>query len=77
MRERKMITAFEVGSIFRIIDEASPALRVILKQVNPKVLADVRFCAHTGLIADMAPCPFCANFRSERAFIQSPRRRER
>jgi hypothetical protein len=29
-----MITAFEVGSIFRIIDEASPALRVILKQVR-------------------------------------------
>ena len=29
-----MITSFEVGSIFRIIDEASPALRKILAQVR-------------------------------------------
>jgi hypothetical protein len=29
-----MITSFEVGSVFKIIDEASPALRVILKQVR-------------------------------------------
>jgi hypothetical protein len=31
---RKMITSFEVGSVFRILDEASPTLRVILKQVR-------------------------------------------
>jgi hypothetical protein len=29
-----MITSFEVGSIFRIIDEASPTLRLILRQVR-------------------------------------------
>lgn len=29
-----MITSFEVGSIFRIVDEASPALRVILREVR-------------------------------------------
>ena len=34
-----MITAFEVGSVFRIIDEASPALRLILRQVRELNLA--------------------------------------
>jgi hypothetical protein len=29
-----MITSFEVGSIFKIIDEASPALRKILAEVR-------------------------------------------
>jgi hypothetical protein len=29
-----MISSFTVGSIFRIVDEASPALRAILKQVR-------------------------------------------
>jgi hypothetical protein len=29
-----MITSFEVGSVFRILDEASPALRKILAQVR-------------------------------------------
>jgi hypothetical protein len=33
-RSKKLITAFEVGSIFRIVDQASPALRAILKQVR-------------------------------------------
>jgi hypothetical protein len=32
-----MITAFEVGSIFRIVDQASPALRAILTQVRAPV----------------------------------------
>jgi hypothetical protein len=29
-----VITSFEVGSVFKIIDQASPALRAILKQVR-------------------------------------------
>jgi hypothetical protein len=29
-----MISSFTVGSIFRIVDEASPALRLILRQVR-------------------------------------------
>jgi hypothetical protein len=29
-----MISSFTVGSVFKIIDEASPTLRVILKQVR-------------------------------------------
>jgi hypothetical protein len=29
-----MITSFEVGSVFRVIDQASPTLRLILKQVR-------------------------------------------
>jgi hypothetical protein len=62
-----MITSFEVS--------ARPRRRraEMLKQVNPKVLADVRFCAHTGLIADMAPCPFCAI----NGLMQCNRQRER
>src|SRR5260370_42141679 len=34
-----MIPSFEVGSIFRIIDEASPALRLILAEVRKLNLA--------------------------------------
>jgi hypothetical protein len=30
-----MITSYSVGAIFKIIDEASPALREMLKLVNP------------------------------------------
>jgi hypothetical protein len=29
-----MITSYTVGSVFKIIDEASPALRLILRQVR-------------------------------------------
>jgi hypothetical protein len=29
-----VITSFTVGSVFKIIDEASPTLRLILKQVR-------------------------------------------
>ena len=29
-----MITSFEVGTVFRVINEASPALRKILAQVR-------------------------------------------
>jgi hypothetical protein len=32
--DHRHVTAFEVGSIFRIIDEASPTLRLILRQVR-------------------------------------------
>ena len=34
-----MISSFEVGAVFKIIDQASPALRLILKQVREINLA--------------------------------------
>src|SRR5258705_9347184 len=45
-----MITSFEVGSIFKIIDQASPALRLILKQVRElNVALDRARASLTGL----------------------------
>ena len=32
--QKNMITSFSVGARFQILDEASPALRVILRQVR-------------------------------------------
>jgi hypothetical protein len=59
-----MITSFEVGSIFRIIDQASPTLRLILRQVRDlnvaldkarESLAGLgKFAMPTGLTAAVA-----------------------
>jgi hypothetical protein len=59
-----MISSFTVGSIFRIVDEASPTLRLILKQVRELNLAldkartnlatVGKFAAPTGLTAAVA-----------------------
>jgi hypothetical protein len=63
------IRCLHAGNIGRWFVKAIGEVRqlAVALGVTPQkdVLINVCFCAHNRLIADIAPCPFCADFVAE------------